>query len=350
MKILIPDICVPNTYVHDLAFALTSLGHEIIWGSDNFFYGGGPLDVILSQWPEGYFRNTYQYNPQQPKQKDLQDLEIALNRWREKSLILSFIHNTEPRGDGVPSTDIMRRKLFKISYTAAHGFVHLGRKSIIDLESLYSPAVYRDKPSLVISHGLNELLKVNISNTSNITPEPGCFRIFVPGTIRSWLEIKFLLLGFSQARIPRKKLVIAGSGSLFDGKHPLKKIRKFLVNSKLNVLLLGHRQSDEEIYQEIIAADILIAPRLWATNSGIPYLAATFGKRCICPAVGNIPEAVNELNGISFEPNCSSSLAKAIETAYEERDLIALPELPCPSWHEIAKQLENFVFQFKIHR
>lgn len=98
------------------------------------------------------------------------------------------------------------------------------------------------------------------------------FRIFVPGAIRRWDEVSFVVEAFLKARIPNKRLAIAGGGPILSGKYPQKYLRRLAVGSLPNVSVFGGRLSDPELCREIQAADILVAPRLWATNSGIPYV------------------------------------------------------------------------------
>jgi hypothetical protein len=349
MKILIPNLCIPNTYVHDLAFALEEIGHEVIWGDDNLFYSRSQPDVILSQWPEGYLTDSIMRIGDLKKIEfhHLNALQEKLQIVRQKTLILAFIHNLKPRPTGDRYLDNKLKKLFEISYDAAHGFVHLGQKSISALENYYPLYIQKNKPSLVISQGLHELLKSTCKITKDRSDKNNNFRIFVPGAIRYWSELSFLIRAFIKARIPNKQLVIAGGGSICDGKHPKKLLRRIIIRSIPNVSLFGYRLGDQELCGEVMTANIIVAPRLWATNSAIPYLAATFNKRCIAPKIGNIPEALKQLNGILFEPDNLFSLTKAMEIGYEQDNLAFVPNPPCPSWPEIAQQLENFILKSK---
>jgi glycosyltransferase involved in cell wall biosynthesis len=348
MQILIPDICVTNTYIHDLAFALEELGHQIIWNSDNLFYSELIPDVILSQWAGGYLHN---FSRLQGKKgidfHQLETLERKLKQIAQKTLIVAFVHNIKQRTSQNQESNKKQEKLFQINYESAHAFVHLGKQSIAEFGNYYPKYVYQDKPLLTISHGLNERLKISVSPINKKFLPSESFRIFVPGAIRYWSELTFLLRGFLEAKIPQKKLIIAGGGDILEGRKPPKPLRRILIRSIPGVSLFASRLDDETLCHEIITADLLIAPRLWATNSGIPYLAATFGKRCLGPNVGNVPEALKELNGILFEPENPSSLARAMEKAYSDRNTFSLPDPPCPSWHEIAKQIEAFIISLK---
>jgi glycosyltransferase involved in cell wall biosynthesis len=346
MKIFIPDLCVPNTYIHDLAFALEELGHEIIWNSDNLFFSQWVPDVILSQWAEQYFRTSYFLrNISKLKPEHLELLKKKLDWIKEKTLIVAFVHNVQPRKTGLKEYDRNLEKLFQMNYESAHAFVHLGKQSISDFNKYYPERVYENKPSLIISQGLHELLKLNYPDypvTEKAIAGSDEFRIFVPGAIRYWSELTFVIQAFLGAKIPNKRLVIAGSGYILEGS-PLKHFRRTLVKNIPGVTLFGRRLDDETLSRETSAADLVISPRLQATNSAIPYLAATYGKRCLGPNVGNLPEALKELNGILFEPGDRTSLTRAMEKAYSDREMFLLPDPPCPSWNEIAKQIEEFI-------
>jgi glycosyltransferase involved in cell wall biosynthesis len=351
MQILIPDICQPNTYVHDLAYAFEELGHQVLWGDDNLFYSKWQPDVIACQWPEGYFRTSYFRigSLQNLEIYHLEALQNKLDQVKKNTLILAFVHNIKPRPTGNRELDSKLEKLFQISYGSSHAFVHLSKQSISEIRSYYPEHIYKDKPSLIISHGLNEQLRHSypLSHKEIEQKKIEEFRIFVPGTIRYWSELTFLIRAFIEARIPNKRLVIAGGGPVFEGRHPVKPLRRAAIKSIPGVSLFARRLNDEMLCREIVAADILVSPRLWATNSGIPYLAATFAKRCIGPNVGNLPDALKELNGIIFEPENPSSLARAMETAYNQRNFCFVPDPPCPSWRDIAQQIEEFIVMLK---
>jgi glycosyltransferase involved in cell wall biosynthesis len=347
MKIFIPDFCVPNTYIHDLAFALEKLGHEVIWNSDNLFFSQWVPDVILSQWAEGYFRtSSFLQNITKLKPNHLELLKKKLSQIQEKTLIVAFVHNVKPRQTGLHQFDRNLEKLFQINYESADAFVHLGKQSVLKFNQYYPEQIYKNKPLLIISQGLHELLKINYPTTDKAIALKDEFRIFVPGAIRYWSELTFLIKAFLAAKIPKKQLVIAGSGYVLEGSL-LKPFRRTLIKNIPGVTLFGRRLDDETLCRETVAADLVIAPRLQATNSAIPYLAATFGKRCLGPNVGNIPETLIELNGILFEPGDVTSLTRAIEKAYSDRDTFSLSDPPCPSWHEIAKQIEAFIISLK---
>lgn len=351
MQFLIPDICTPNQYVHDLACALEELGHKVLWNSDNLFYSQYEFDVIASQWPEGYFRTHRSMGGiKNLKLHHLQDLEKKLKQARKKTLIIAFVHNAKPRPSGNQKLDEILNKLFQINYDTAHAFVHLSKQSISEIKSHYPEHIYKDKPSLIISQGLHEQLRLSypcLKNQIEPIDSPEAFRIFVPGAIRYWSELTVLIRAFLEARIPNKQLVIAGKGHIVVGRHPVKLLRRTAIRSIPGVFLFARRLNDEMLCREIIAADILVSPRLSATNSAIPYLAATFSKRCIGPNVGNLPDALKELNGIVFEPENPSSLARAMETAYNQKNFCFVPEPPCPSWREIAQQLEQFIMMLQ---
>jgi glycosyltransferase involved in cell wall biosynthesis len=350
MRILIPDFCVPNTYVHDLAFALEKLGHEVIWNSDNLFFSQWVPDVILSQWAEGYFRtSSFLQEITRLQTHHLELLEKRLDRIREKTLIVAFVHNVQPRRTGLSQYDSNLEKLFQINYESADAFVHLGNQSVSDFNKHYPEHIYKNKPYLIISQGLHELLKLNYPSKNTAIALSDEFRIFVPGAIRYWSELTFLIQAFLAAKIPKKKLVIAGSGYVLEGSL-LKPFRRALIKKIPGVTLFGRRLDDETLCREIVAADLVISPRLKATNSAIPYLAATYGKRCLGPNVGNLPEALNELDGILFEPGEVTTLTRAIEKAYSDRHTFLLPDPPCPSWQEIAKQIEAFIVSLKSDR
>jgi glycosyltransferase involved in cell wall biosynthesis len=349
MKIFIPDLCVPNTYIHDLAFALEELGHEIIWNSDNLFFTQWVPDVILSQWAEQYFRTSYFLQKiTKLNSEHLQLLKKKLDWIKEKTLIVAFVHNVQPRKTGIKEFDRNLEKLFQINYESAHAFVHLGKQSISDFNKYYPELADKNKPSLISSQGLHELLKLDYPSIEKASAVSDEFRIFVPGAIRYWSELTFLVRAFLAAKVPKKQLIIAGGGYILEGS-PLKPFRRTLLKNISRVSLFGRRLDDETLSRELMTADLVIAPRIQATNSGIPYLAATYGKRCLGPNVGNVPEALKELNGILFEPGDRTSLTRAIEKAYSDREMFSMPDPPCPSWHEIAKQIEAFIISLKTN-
>ncbi len=351
MKILIPDVHLKYGYVDDLATALESRGHRIFWNGDRIFDQNFHPDAILSQWPEGYIRGLELTEVDNERVKSIKHI---LKEKRKRTLIISFVHNVLPRPTKHRKTNRLLKTLFEVNYSSSHGFIHLGKKSILDFEKQYPQINHGEGLYHLVNHGLFENLRNVFGTEANLplkieanASQNGNFTIFVPGTIRYWSEISFLLNAFSQSNLERKRIIIAGGGQLLNGRHPLKWIRRRRIESSSDIQLFARRLSDEELCHCLIKADIVISPRLEATNSGIPYLAATFGKRCIGPEVGNVTEAVKHLDGLLFDTKKPESLTKSLETAFAERDTFSMPAQPCPTWNEIARNIETFLVSLR---
>ena len=339
MRIVIPDQCKLGSYSHELAFALKTRGHDVIIGSDAVISEGLEADILGIQWPRSFFLSE--------KEKKITLAEVdylkeKLSLLKSRALIIAFVHNISTRKANPPL-----EKLFKVCYESADGLIHLGHRSVSELVNKYPDSNLSSKPTLIINHGLFEQLKDGLSNNIDNKDVESQFRIFVPGAIRKYSEIKFILEAFLRANIHGKQITIAGGNGIFTSsswtKYPIREV----VRNLPGVYLYGRHLNNQEMCEQVILSDIVLSPRLEGANSGIPYLAATFNKKCIGPNIGNIGEAISSLGGITFSPNRVQSLKEALELAYQKRHLNYSDKFIPPPWSEIVQRIEEFALDLR---
>lgn len=336
MRILIPDTDTSpaNSYRHDLAHALEGHGQEVLWGDDRFWDPGLEVDVIASQWPEGYFRSSLGGAiHKRIAPVHVRRLRSRLKELSAKTVIVSTIHNVRGHFAGRARNAEAFHDMYRAAYEASHGRIHLGKATVTELAEAY-PAM-ADVPVHVTSLGLHERLAASFDPLRGDETSGG-FEVFVPGDIRFIEELRLILRGFDLADIPGKRLVIGGGGPALHGRHPIKPLRRLLASMRPGVTLIGRYLEDEEFRERLLAASVILSPRIQTSNSAIPFLAATFGRRCIGPAVGNLAVEIPSLGGIVFDPSSPKNLARALERAWRELDDFRMPNPPCPTWREIA--------------
>ncbi len=104
---------------------------------------------------------------------------------------------------------------------------------------------------------------------------------------------------------------------------------------------------NEDVGRYFEAADILVAPYVTATQSGIVQLAYGFGKPVIVSNVGGLPEAVTAGETGYLVPPCdASAIAHAILDYYENRREAAMVQAVAQrrslaSWDRLSQTIEE---------
>lgn len=80
---------------------------------------------------------------------------------------------------------------------------------------------------------------------------------------------------------------------------------------------------DEEIQCFMNACDVVVFPYRQVLTSGAVILAMSFGKACIAPHLGCIPDVLDEQGGFLYDPDDPEGLGRALEQAARESDRLA---------------------------
>ena len=304
MKILITsEYESKNTYVKDIVDELRSyskIDTEVInfWDSDIFY------DIIHIQWPEELFKWK------SVTENDIKNLQNRLQILRKKgSKIILTLHNKIPHRSQTSSD----QNLYNFLYSEADAIVNLGK---------HSCNFYPNKKNVVIYHpNYEKHIKIKKSKIS----KENIFFSF--GNIRHIEEEQQIIKGFLKSKIPNSKLIISNS---MIGRNPYFKegklsLRKWLYIfylrrlQKKNILFLNKKLNNEEINNYFNSADVVISPRIDNLNSGVVFMAFSFGKTVIGPNIGNIGEILQQTNNPTYKPQNIESIANAMKMAIDNK-------------------------------
>lgn len=137
------------------------------------------------------------------------------------------------------------------------------------------------------------------------------------GLIRPYKGLPVLLEALAHGRERRRiRLVIAGE-CYGDASEVTAQIERLGLTDRVTAHL--HYIANEEVGRYMQAADVVVAPYLHATQSGIVQVAYAFGVPVITTRVGGIPEVVWQgETGLLVEPGDRDGLANALVRFFAE--------------------------------
>jgi glycosyltransferase involved in cell wall biosynthesis len=104
---------------------------------------------------------------------------------------------------------------------------------------------------------------------------------------------------------------------------------------------------NEEVAQYFAAADLVVAPYVTATQSGIVQLAYGFGKPVIVGNIGGLPEVVQDgRTGYLVPPKDPASIARVVTDFYQNRrehDMVGaiLQSSATSSWDQLCQTIDE---------
>jgi glycosyltransferase involved in cell wall biosynthesis len=189
---------------------------------------------------------------------------------------------------------------------------------------MHHPA-YRTKAKQTVIYHPNYASEANIKNQEHskqelgLEPNKHLFLSF--GKIRHQAEEDFIVDAFVKQALPNTALWICSALPLPSWKQqPLARwkgeARRRSLKKK-QVLFLDRKIPSEEIPTLFSAADAIVLPRLNTLNSGVLFLAFTYGKVVIGPACGNMNEFLSKHNNPLFQPRNLQSLQHAFQQSIQ---------------------------------
>ena len=293
-----------NTYVSDLIDELRNFA-EVHTEVSTFWDSKEDFDVIHIQWPEellGWVNID--------KEK-ISALKKRITYYKSRnSKIVTTLHNATPHID-----NIYNKELYQYIYNETDVIVHLGA---------YSTRFYPYKKNVIIHHS-NYEKHITIDDKKSSKEK----KFFCFGKIRNPEEEQQIIDGFLAAKIPDSKLIISnsllGKNPYYgEGKLSLRKWKYIWFLKKLkkrNIKLITAKIPKENINNYFNNASVIISPRINTLNSGVIYMALTFGKPVIGPDQGNIGEFLKTTNNPTFTPNDKTSIATAMQRALNSSNL-----------------------------
>jgi D-inositol-3-phosphate glycosyltransferase len=242
--------------------------------------------------------------------------------------IVLTAHNVNIRKRDNCDTWFNRLSLRTQYHLADHIFVHTERMKD---ELLAEFGVPKNKTS-VIPFGINHTVKNSGMTTVDAKKILGirssdkavlCF-----GQIAPYKGLEYLIDAFRELskRNEGYRLIIAGNVKKGQGKY-WNEIRGKIAASEIQNQIIERIEHipDEEVELYFKAADVLIVPYVHIFQSGVPFLAYSFGLPVIATDVGSLREDIVEgRTGFVCQPQDSSDLARTIDKYFESelfRDL-----------------------------
>jgi len=237
-------------------------------------------------------------------------------------------HNVNIRKRDCTDTWLNRFSL-RIQYRLVdHVFVHTERMKSELVAEFGAP----ERKISVIPFGIN-----NTSPRTAITTSQAKQRLRVNtsdkkalffGQIAPYKGLEYLIDAFSELarQDDNYRLIIAGKVKQGQTEY-WNRIRRKIAGSKIQSRVIERIEHipDEEVELYFKAADVLIVPYIHIFQSGVPFLAYSFGLPVIATDVGSLREDIVEgRTGFVCQPRDSSDLARTIDKYFESelfRDL-----------------------------
>jgi len=288
-----------------------SLGWDIAIGTKNFEIRASQYDVVHHQWPEEYS------GWQVPTERQVVEIGQNLRWWSSRAINIFTVHNLYPHhGIGHPACHELYSCFYRHCHIISH-FSHTSQRLVLE----EFPAA-RQAKHIVHCPANNEFALATQKQRGSRRLEMGIgndeFVILMIGSIRSWREFELMQYAFDLARVPKKRLLMAGKFAISAAPW-----RKRLLKLKMNWWLMSRRAvvdtsyiPEDEISRFLDSCDVAIVPRFEGhLNSGIVFLAMTFGRMVIAPDCGAYPEQLADSRNLFFQPGNPTSLASKLEEA-----------------------------------
>jgi beta-1,4-mannosyltransferase len=123
-----------------------------------------------------------------------------------------------------------------------------------------------------------------------------------------------LVEAFQRVAPPSAVLLIAGS--------PLNRLALQEIEREIRspaVRLHGSFVPEEDVQIYMNAADAVVLPYHDVLTSGAVILAMSFGKACIAPRLGCLPDVLDETGAVLYDSGSPNGLANALRVAFERR-------------------------------
>lgn len=245
-----------------------------------------------------------------------------------RRVVLTAHNVNAARRDGYDS--MLNRLTLRVQYRLAdHIFVHTRRMK----EELEVQFGVPERNISVIPFGIN-----NTAPTSALTREEAKQRLGLCdgevaalffGQIAPYKGLEYLVAALPEivAHDPQFRLIIAGKVKI-GAEQYWTRVRRALAAACLSehvILRIEHiPDTDVEVYFK--AADVLVIPYTQIYQSGVPFLAYSFGVPVIAADVGSLREDIAEgRTGFIFRPRDSSDIARALRV-YRSSEMCRNPE------------------------
>jgi glycosyltransferase involved in cell wall biosynthesis len=307
-----PSVLIPTSDDDPgLIEAYRSLGWDVTVGAIHFRIRGPHYHVVHHQWPEEYS------GWQVPTEQQIAEIEEHLRWWASQATNIFTVHNLYPHsGVRHPACHKLYSCFYRYCHVISH-FSHTSHRLV-----LKEFPVSRGRHHVVHCPASNHVALTNQKQRGGQRADMGIkddeFVILMIGRIRSWREVKLIQQAFDLARVPKKRLLMAGKFAI-GGPKWRRRVLELRWNWWLNrrgAVVDTRYVPENELSRFLDSSDVAIVPRFEEhLNSGIVFLAMTFGRMVIVPNCGAYPEQLAGSRNLLFEAGDAESLASKLEEA-----------------------------------
>lgn len=139
------------------------------------------------------------------------------------------------------------------------------------------------------------------------------------GSLRDYKGVPDLIAAFKSLQGSDAALIIAGAPRTLEGGAGLRE----QIGDDRRIYLREHFVPDAEVQVYMNAADAVVLPYREVLTSGAAVLAMSFGRPCVAPSLGCLPDLLDDSCGFLYDPSISGGLAGALRRAIADRDRLA---------------------------
>ena len=201
-----PRVLIPTNdpdFTLGLVEGYRSLGWEVVTGASNFANRSAGYDVIHYQWPEEY--SDWQI----PSADRLENIKEHLQWWASRAINIFSVNNLYPH-NGIG--DAAYNRLYSCFYQNCHLITHYSHASFRLVRDEFPAArqarhVVHSPPNYAVTLGRQ---KKRGSRRAEMGIDEREFVILIFCRLRSIQEMDLIRRAFDLAKIPRKRLLMAG--------------------------------------------------------------------------------------------------------------------------------------------
>jgi glycosyltransferase involved in cell wall biosynthesis len=271
-----------------------------------------PLRVIKSRLPEHSILHLHWLPSSRLSASGIFRMVQFIHHLRRQSRaglrIVWTAHNLIPHESRFPVGDLWLAKRVASIADVIIAHSECARKQLIEALGINPKKVHVILHGNYIGHYKNNVGRQTSLNYLNLPSNTKNFLFF--GHIRPYKGLNRLLSSFSNANLTDCLLVIAGqpANPTLDAK------LRATIRKHPNIRYFPGFIPDEQLQYFFNAADVVVFPYENILTSGAVVLAMSFGKACIAPRLGAIPDYLDSSGAFLYD-DIDSGLATSLQLA-----------------------------------